>query len=296
MNRLSLKLSLLLVALLAMTAACGKKEDPEPDAPDPAPEGILVKRVAEAGPALGPDASAFQAASQHAAALIPQLVVVPRNETAAVDALTVRAVHDGNWLSLLLEWRDPTPNNRMGIGEFEDQVAVQVPLKADTHPNIMMGDINNSVVILQWRAGMQKALERGETPNIRHAYPNTAVDIDIVDLLGSEAAKPYLGAAGLGNPVSVPELDMSPVLVHVAAGYGSLTVYPGRHAEGHGMHDGTHWRVAMHIPIRGDNPVAPTLRPGQSSIISFAAWDGDHDEVGSRKAWTPAWIPILLEP
>jgi len=299
MNRSYLNLALILTLALVAAAACSDKyEGPEENGAIVAPTGIRAVRVAEAGPSLGPDASAFEKAPQLAVALIAQTVVVPRNAEAAVDEVTVRAVHDGDWLSLLLEWRDETVNNSMGIGEFEDLIAIQFPQTPGpgVRPNIMMGDARNAVTILQWRAGMQATLERGEMPNIRHAYPNTQVDIDIINLLGEEVGRPYRGAAGLGNPISVPHLDMSPVLVHVAAGFGSLTVYPGRHVEGHGVHNGTHWRVTMHIPIRDGNNVAEALRPGKESVMGFAAWDGEHHEVGSRKSWSPAWITIRLEP
>jgi DMSO reductase family type II enzyme heme b subunit len=104
----------------------------------------------------------------------------------------------------------------------------------------------------------------------------------------------YRGAAHVGNPVSLPDLDSSPVLAQVAAGFSTLTAYKERIAEGRGLHDGARWLVTIHIPLGGEFELVPGLAAGAESIVAFAVWDGSHEERGSRKSWSPAWTPIML--
>jgi hypothetical protein len=293
MNRIPYIFAFLAALLLA---ACGKKEPVEKTPEAPAAPRIEAARVVEAGPTLAPDASAFESAPELAVTLVPQVVVAPFNAQTSVGQVKVRAVHDGKWLSLRLDWADITADMASGISTFEDMVAVQIPTRPGTVPNPMMGDTTNPVTIFLWRAGHQAALDRGERPDTSHAYPYYHRDLDIVDLLGDEAGAPYRGAAGLGNPVSLGDMSVSPVFVQVAEGFGTLTTLPGRHAEGRGIHDGARWRVALHIPLGGDKPVAAALTPGGESLMNFAAWDGSHAEAGSRKSWSPAWTAIHLAP
>jgi hypothetical protein len=255
---------------------------------------VKAQRVAQAGPALMPDSGALDAAPAVVVKLLPQMVVAPMNKTASVSEVSARGVHDGKWLTLRLEWNDSTRNDAPGIDQFDDMVALQFPRRPGTTPNIMMGDATNPVVVLQWRAGRQAAIDRGERPESRHAYPNMSKDIDIADLVGREHGSPYTGAAHAGNPVSLPDLDRSPVLAHVAAGFGTLTGFAGRIAEGRGAHDGARWRVVIHIPLGGESELVPGLAPGARSLLAFAVWDGAVQERGSRKAWSPAWTPIEL--
>lgn len=288
------------LAMLGLLAACTPSGDNQPanNAPvtDPAPAAaqITALRVAEAGPGLAPDSAAFDAAPAMSVNLMPQIVVVPMNQKTSVAEISARAVHDGKWLTIRLEWADATLNDAPGIDKFEDMVALQLPRKPGSTPNIMMGDANNPVVVLQWRAGRQAAIDRGERPESRHAYPNMNKDIDIADLVGKEHGSPYAGAAHVNNPVSLPDLDRSPVLAQVAAGYGTLTGFKERIAEGRGVHDGKRWLVTVHVPLGGDNEMVPGLAPGAKSLIAFAVWDGEFAERGSRKSWSPNWTPIEL--
>ncbi|MBX3460861.1 MAG: hypothetical protein KF696_13010 [Planctomycetes bacterium] len=289
-----------MLALLMLLGACGpgttnKPANSEPTpAPQPAAALITAKRVAEAGPALAPDSGAFDSAPAVTVNLLPQIVVVPMNQKTSVGEISARAVHDGKWLTIRLDWADATLNDAPGIDKFEDMVALQLPRKPGSTPNIMMGDANNPVVVLQWRAGRQAAIDRGERPESRHAYPNMNKDIDIADLVGSEKGSPYRGAMHVNNPVSLPDLDRSPVLAQVAAGYSTLSGYTGRIAEGRGVHNGARWLVTIHIPLGGDNEMVPGLAPGAKSLLAFAVWDGEFSERGSRKSWSPNWTPIEL--
>jgi len=293
--------------LAAMTlGACGK-EPPKPlgntplDNPPHATQkegsaGIRVARVAKAGPEILADSAEFQGAKQVAVNLIPQMVAMPFNQTAGISSVRVRGIHDGTWVSLRIEWDDATANTVPGLDQFEDMVAIQLPVNPGSTPNPMMGDPYNPVVILQWRAGRQATLDKGELPTVKHAYPNTYSDVDIATLVGGEAGNAYRGAASLGNPRALADLDASPIIAHKAKGYGTLTAYPGRHVEGKGTHDGSKWVAVFHIKLTGSEPLVPALQPGADTVISFAAWEGSRKETGGRKAWAPTWTSLSLAP
>ena len=86
--------------------------------------------------------------------MIPQIVTTPTNPSAAIKSLTVKAAHNGLWMAILLEWKDPTKSDRIVLDEFGDHVAVQLPVhyKKDASPSPMMGNTGGLVNIWQWRA------------------------------------------------------------------------------------------------------------------------------------------------
>lgn len=79
----------------------------------------------------------------------------------------------------------------------------------------------------------------------------------------------------------------------MAEGWGSMTVKPDQHALGFGVWKAGGWRVVITRPMVSDDVNAPRLRPGDRTVAAFAVWEGGHNEVGARKAWS-AWIPLLI--
>lgn len=224
--------------------------------------------------------------------LLPQVFVPPTNPNASVTALNVKAVHNGQWLAILLEWKDPTKNDRIVPDTFADQAAVELPVhyRKDALPSPMMGSRGGAVVIWQWRAAFQRDVDRGE-PTVRDLYPNTLVDIYPDQVLRAIDVQPYTGALGLDNPIS--RHKQSPVLDQIAEGWGTMTVHSDQKADGKGeWRDGV-WRVVITHPLVGANENQPHLSPGDETAIAFAVWDGGNHEVGSRKSWSD-WIPLRL--
>jgi DMSO reductase family type II enzyme heme b subunit len=179
------------------------------------------------------------------------------------------------------------------VDRFGDQVAVQFPADpaSEVQPMPMMGHVGAPVRILQWRAVLQHELQHG-APTIKDLYPNAVVDLYPDRLLSGEEVRPYAGGRGLGNPVSRPRA-LSPVVSHVAHGWGSLTATFDQEAGGRGVWRDGRWHVVITYPLAHEGRTG--LRGGSASVAAFAVWDGGQREVGSRKAWTP-WVPLQLEP
>jgi len=259
-------------------------------APAAAQTPITAVRVGGAGPIIDPLASAWAKARPLKVAMLPQTVALPHKPDAAVKELTVRALHNGGWIAVLIEWKDATLSDRIVLDNFGDQVAVQFPVQKTAPPSPMMGNPGGRVNIMQWRAAFQRDLEKGP-PTVRDLYPNAWADVYPDEVMSASDARPYTGALGVENPISRGRA--SPVLDQMAEGWGSMTVKPDQHALGKGVwKDGT-WRVVITRPMVSDDANAPQLVPGDRTFAAFAVWEGGNREVGSRKAWSP-WVPLVL--
>jgi DMSO reductase family type II enzyme heme b subunit len=265
-------------ALLAIASAAGAQTP------------ITAVRVGGTGPITDPLAPAWAKARPLKVAMLPQTVALPRKPDAAVKELTVRALHNGGWIAVLIEWKDATLSDRIVLDNFGDQVAVQFPVQKTAPPSPMMGNPGGRVNIMQWRAAFQRDLEKGP-PTVRDLYPNAWADVYPDEVMSASDARPYTGALGVENPISRGRA--SAVLDQMAEGWGSMTVKPDQHALGKGVwKDGT-WRVVITRPMVSDDANAPQLLAGDRTFAAFAVWEGGNREVGSRKAWS-AWVPLTL--
>ena len=258
-----------------------------------AADGALnAVRVAGTAPVLEVDAPFWAQAQPVAVAMQPQTVATPMHPQPAVTEIQVKAVYNDHWLTLRLEWKDPTKSDRIVVDEFGDQVAVEFPVdyKPDAPVSPMMGNPGGRVNILQWRAAFQHDIDAGE-PTIETLYPNAVIDLYPDQVMRATDARPYTGALGVDNPVSRPKL--SPVLDQMAEGFGSMTVKPDQHADGKGAWKDGVWHVVITTPLGTESQNAPHFEPGVNTVAAFAVWEGGNREVGSRKAWSN-WIPLTL--
>jgi hypothetical protein len=262
---------------------------------EPVLHAIAVK--GSIGPITDLSADFWKQAPAVKVATQPQNVAEPQNTAPAIGELSVRAVHNGEWLAFLIEWADPTKSDRIVVDQFGDQVAVEMPVtyKEGETPNPMMGAPGERVNIMQWRAAFQHDIDTGtlDGPKPQDLYPNMHTDVYPDQVLSATDARPYMGAVGVDNPVSRPL--HSPVLEQMAEGFGSLTVVPEQHASGKGVWAAGRWRVVITRPLAAGDAYSPSLRPGSNTLAAFAVWDGGSKEVGSRKAWAN-WVELKLDP
>jgi DMSO reductase family type II enzyme heme b subunit len=87
--------------------------------------------------------------------LVGQVIVDPRNFNPTVDMVTVRAVYTDQEVAFHLTWDDPTASDPAKGAPKPDMIAMQFPTGAGTgdRPYFLMGDGNNPVYLLTWRAG-----------------------------------------------------------------------------------------------------------------------------------------------
>ena len=203
-----------------------------------------------------------------------------------VSTLTVRALHDGDSMYLLLEGADDDVNDAVNsVEQFADAAAVQFPgLQGGPTPIFMMGSAGAPVNIWQWRAVWQADIDRGFATSATR-YPNTYSD-------GYPNADDplYQTALAAGNPMAQRD-HQSPVENLIAEGFGTLTHADGQDVDGAGAWQDGRWRALF---VRDMEPAAAGLvsfAEDETTSIAFAVWDGGEDDRNGQKSIAP-WINL----
>ena len=239
---------------------------------------VSVAYVPEA--AVRPDEASWYRLPEGKLALSEQLIAPPVGG-GTVGKIAVRAMHDAEWLSIRLEWADATPNRTVGVDAFRDAVAIGFPLaESDTPPSPFMGDADHPVAIWQWTADLE-ADARGQG-GFAERYPHTeGVWYFPQDSQVRREVRAWRG--------------LDPVVEFVATGWGTLS----RRASGEvravsGRKQG-HWLVVLRRRLSSGDPEGVSFKPGESTHLIAAVWDGGHGEVNGRKSVTLGWTPFTLE-
>ncbi|MBI2186026.1 MAG: hypothetical protein HYU37_02745 [Acidobacteria bacterium] len=287
------RVSIVIVLLLAATASGACRRGPAIDT-------TQVTAVAVTGslPTEDPLAAAWDGAPEYPAALLPQDIIEPKLMTAGAARVTVRALHNGDWIVFRLGWDDPTENILAQTGVTSDSAAIQLPAQAGSLvPDPAMGEAGKAVHLLYWKALWQDDAARAATGQDRIAalYPNATTDH--YPFLANPAAKEemarrYAPADAAGNPVT-RRASTSAVQELVAEGYGTTAAAPSQQALGHGAWRNGQWLVTIARPL-DEGPGMARLTPGQKTFLAVAVWDGTSRQAGARKMRS-VWIPLVLQ-
>ncbi len=220
------------------------------------------------------------------------------------EELTVRALHDGKELALLLVWADETHDHTaIRPQDFRDAAAVQFSLTSDP-PFFAMGEKGKFVNIWMWKserqADMRPAFQELEKiyPNIGiDSYPNllrSPLEQPMGQALTLESDKTFVTGWGAGNIVSDPELK-SPVEDLVAQGFGTLRARPpiDQTVIAKGVYSVGSYRVIFRRELRQRDENAVRFRVGTTVPVAFAVWNGsagDRDGKKSVTIWQDLWV------
>ncbi|MBK6796482.1 MAG: hypothetical protein IPG76_06760 [Acidobacteria bacterium] len=241
-----------------------------------------------------PDDPAWDEAPEHAAKLLLQDLVEPRQMQASTADVRVRAITNGAEIAFRLEWLDKTKDDLPGPAHFMDGCAVQIPAKIEANlPAPQMGETGKNVEIAFWRADWQ-AMVDGRPDSIKERYPNASVDhypfeaqsLEKGSAAQTEMATRYSPAAAVGNRRVGPRSN--PVEDLIAEGPGTLSPAASTTSNGRGMKTADGWSVII------TRRVPAGLASGSRTQTAFAIWEGSHNEVGARKMRT-GWIPLLMK-
>lgn len=250
-----------------------------------------------------PDAAFWQEAPPAVTPLMGQAITTPSKLTPGAPMIEARAVHNGSWIAVRLEWLDATKNERVNKDEYTDGVAMALPVAAKGATSPFMGGPGTPMEILHWKAVWQRDVEHGYA-DITDRYPNTAVvryhgsdttsEHPLQDVLASDEARLANPAIHEGNPVSQIARTV-PAEQLAAIGFtGSLTTQKQQDLRAWGRHADGKWAVVFSRPLDTGDPQDKALAPGMEHEINFAVWDGASGDVGSRKNYS-MFIPIQLE-
>jgi len=260
---------------------------------------IVARRVARVPD--HPDAGAWRLAQPVNLHLMPLWWRSDRPEE-----ITVRALHDGAQLALLLVWADATHDHTaMRPQDFRDAVAVQFSPTPEP-PFFAMGGRGRSVNIWMWKSERQADLEPS-FQDLEKIYPNLGIDsypnlrISPVEqptrhalTLGSDPT--FVTGWGAGNLVSDPS-RRSPAEDLLAQGFGTLRARAREHqaVDARGVYGTGGYRVTLRRDLAGRGPGAAALVPGTTVPVGFAVWNGSAGDRDGKKSVT-IWQDLELEP
>ncbi len=260
---------------------------------------LVAERVAELP--SHPDDGAWRAVAPVGLHLMPLWWRDDRPEE-----LTVKAVHDGRELALLLVWPDATWDHTViRPQDFRDGAAVQFATGADP-PFFAMGERGGRVNIWMWKSERQADLEPAYQ-DLDKVYPYLGID-SYPNFLRSPLEQPtrraltlesdptYVTAWGAGNVVSDPTGRRS-VEDLTAEGFGTLRARPAGDpaVASTGVYATGSYRVLFRRPLAADGEGAATLTPGGRAAVAFAVWDGSAGDRDGKKSVT-IWQELVIVP
>jgi len=213
----------------------------------------------------GVDDEDWQKAPATTLRLVPNIIKEERLFTPLNDAITVRALYNESEIAFLLEVNDRTDSRPGG------PVVTQLP----DEDSPMYSD----AFAIQFPKEGAYTIAPVEKPQYRHgdvAHPTTIWYWNagsVAPPIDSQAM--LLDATGSDNEL-------------IARASSSDLVARGSWQDGR-------WRVVMKRPRNSDSSPDLIFRKGKFIPVSFANWDGNNGEVGSRHTLT-TWFWLLLPP
>lgn len=221
------------------------------------------------------------------------------------EELTVRALHDGRKLAILLAWVDDTDDHTaMRVQDFRDAVAVEFSPTPEP-PFFAMGEAGRFVNIWMWKSKRQADLAPA-FQDLEAVYPNLGID-SYPNLSRSPLEQPsrqaptlesdptFVTGWGAGNIVSDPT-RLSAAEDLLAQGFGTLQARPGAGdaLEAKGVYATGAYRVMFRRAFKTDKG-AVTLSAGATVPVAFAVWNGSAGDRDGKKSVT-IWQELKLQP
>jgi mono/diheme cytochrome c family protein len=221
------------------------------------------------------------------------------------EELTVRALHDGKDLVLLLVWTDSTHDTTaMRPQDFRDAAAVELSHTPDP-PFFAMGSRGQAVDVWMWKSERQADLEPA-FQDLEKVYPNLGID-SYPNLLKSPLEQPhrhaltlesnpmFVTAWGAGNIVADPT-RLSAAENLTAQGFGTLRARPriDQSVVARGVYDNDSYRVMFRRSLAAKGAGQVALTPGASAPVAFAVWNGAAGDRDGKKSVT-IWQQLQLD-
>lgn len=222
------------------------------------------------------------------------------------ESLSVRALHDGHELVLLIRWSDNThDHSTIRPQDFRDAAAIQFSLTEDP-PFFGMGEQLKDVNIWMWKADREKDFE-STFQDIETVYPHINAD-SYPDFSKSPAEQPigsvstldsdpiFVSGWGAGNIVSDPTFEKS-VEDLKAGGFGTLKARPriDQSVDAEGSFSVNTYSVMFRRSLNPKGEDSVHLQAGATVPVAFAVWDGSAGDRDGRKSVT-IWQDLILSP
>jgi hypothetical protein len=230
-----------------------------------------------------------------------QFLIEPKPIDVGVKEVLVQSIHDGKYIAFRLVWKDPVRNDSPKIMNFSDGASIQFPVKKNPLPEYFMGALNMPVHILYWKA-WRSADRKNGYQNAKTAYPNMAVNLYQFDypVQGTGTAKTqaekdiFIPGKAAGNPVSLAHKEVIEELS--AEGPGTLKSKALENTTGEAEWKNGEWTLVFRRPMSVEDSGSVQFKTGETMPVAFAVWEGSRNESAGRKAVSPAWAEVKVEP
>lgn len=206
--------------------------------------------------------------------LMPQMSQQPWT-TGFTPAVRVQAFHDGNDIYFRLVWQDDGANQTLSVNSFADGCAVAIPLDTTAPVQSIMMGFSSPVNIWHWQAH-KEAHAREEAQVSRVTPPDYAYPFEDQETL----------------PVS--RISGGAVTDLLAQRAGSLTPKARQIVQGQGRWDEGTWTVVLKRSLQTRDAEQDSQFGWGRCPASFAVWDGDQGDRGSRKSMSD-WVILDLQ-
>lgn len=214
-----------------------------------------------------------------------------------VDAVRVKAVHDGQRLAFHLAW-DDSSQDVQGVRQrtFPDGAAVQ--LTANLAPPLFaMGSPGEPVNIWHWKALWSKDSQQFQ--DVGTAFPAMTADayygVEKGWRSGPREDAQFLPAEAVHNMIASPH---RPSIIEDAnaAGLGTVTSQAAekQNVEGMSHYENGVWRLQLVRALQTADTEDVPLRPGKRGSVAFAVWNGSTGDRNGQKS-VSIWNTLILE-
>lgn len=197
--------------------------------------------------------------------------------TGHTPEVNVQAFHNGRDIYFRLTWQDDTANTALAVDGFTDGCAIASPLEGDAPPRSIMMGFSSPVNVWHWEAEKDAEFWSGIKPQ-GGKYTDFVYPFEEEEVL---------------SPTRV-ELT-SAVGDLLSERTGSLTPKETQIVQGRGLWDDGTWTVVFKRALTTKDSQRDCQFATGSSRVSFAIWDGDNDDRGSRKSISE-WVNVTVNP
>ena len=242
---------------------------------------VIVKYINLKDISLVGNSSAWASAPRTVVDLTSQRFVIPHGG-GSTRTVTAQALHNRKQVAFKVTWDDVSVNLENGVDTFRDSVAVAFPTSlGEDEPNPYMGDEDNPINIWQWRSDWQG--DKDGTRNLSKRQPVAdGVYQYNLDKLYTHKYFPH-------------RVKTAPIIEYIAAGYGSLTKQKHQNVFGNGVYKNGKWSVVFLRKLKRNEKGDAIFIPGKSTLINFAVWDGNENEVNGKKSVSLAWLKLSFD-
>lgn len=221
------------------------------------------------------DAGAWEKLEPLAVPLLYQVTTHPHGQN-LVPKVDVRAFHNGKDAYFLFEWKDQASSRVHDTAEFPDCVAVGFSLAKDPPSESIMMGFRSPVNIWQWKANLDARVWDGAVAP--SSYSNKLYT--------------YAGRADIPSPATEVTSACQDL---IAVRPGTVTVKDTKILSGRGRWLNGTWRVIVKRTLTTQDAErdAQLLAPGRMRV-TFAVWNGDKGDRGSRKSISE-WVILDIK-